>query len=346
MRFRAIAGLLGCAIAWHLGIQDLRADDVNVAGQVVSKAASRPLLAGRPVGLYAAKDKGQRLDVDKTSPSAIYSLAARGISGSVVSLYVLYDDTDFDAEPVEVHPEPPKGGLRRAKAKDLVLLDAKTLLSGTSITSKGKGVPVLAASFFSDLEVRKWAGVVNAEDIAERVAGFVARVGGTTEKVEDQISRIALIWGPESTEAVAKTFGILHLHAKADVAMTALKSPRVGQLLKEHFSTEGAGDSWLKRFNVRVPLSPSTVKAFTGTITKPNGRLPEDIEFMREVLGIQQDPVLSAGQKQEIFSAVIHGAGLWETVKPDASSLADYFPRASAEEKRALIHALRKATKN
>lgn len=266
IRFRAISGLIACAVAWHFGNQDVRADDVNVAGRVVSKAASRPSLAGRPVGLFAAKDNGQRLDLDKTSEGAIYSLAARGVSGSVVSLYVLYDGTDFDAKPVEVRPEPPQNGLRRAKAKDLVLLDAKTLLDSTS-TLNEKGVPALAAAFFSDLEVRKWAGMVGSEEIAARVAGFVARVGGTTEKEEDQANRIAMIWHPESTKAIANTFETLHIDAKPDVAMNALKSPRVGQLLKKHFTTEHPEDSWLEKFNVRAPLSPSAIEAFTKTVS-------------------------------------------------------------------------------
>lgn len=262
---RALAGLIVCTVAWHFGNHDIRADDVNVAGRVVSKAAPRPVLAGRPVGLFAAKDKGQRLDVDKTSQTAIYSLAARGVSSSVVSLYVLYDGTDFDAKPVEVRPEPPQHGLRRAKAEDLVLLDPKTLLGATPTTAN-ENVPLLAAAFFSDLEVRKWAGVADSEEVAVRVAGFVARVGGTTEKAEDQASRIAMIWAPESAKEIAKTFGTLHIEAGPEAAMSALKSPRVGQLLNEHFTTERQGDPLLQKFNVRVPLSPSSIEAFTNAI--------------------------------------------------------------------------------
>lgn len=344
MRFRPILGLLGCALAWHFGTQKVRADDVNVAGLVVSKAASRPSLAGRRVGLYAAKTKGQQLDLDKTSDGAIYSLAARGVSGNVVSLYVLYDETDFDAEPVEIHPDPPQNGLRRAKAKPLVLLDAKTLLDATSTTSKQKNVPILAAAFFSDLEIRKWAGVAGSEEVAARVAGFVARVGGTTENVEDQAGRIAMIRNPESTKALTKTFEILHIDAKPDVAMSVLKNPRVGQLLKEHFTTEHPKDAWLEKFNVRVPLSPSAIKGFTTTIIK---RVEwEDIDFTREVLRIQQDPALSETQKEEIFKATVYGADLREAVKPDASSLVTYFQdTASDEERMALSNAFANAKK-
>lgn len=73
---------------------------------------------------------------------------------------------------------------------------------------------------------------------------------------------------------------------------------------------------------------------------------PEDIDFTSEVLGIQQDPVLSPAQKEEIFKATVRGAGLAETVKPDASSLATYFQdTASADEKMALRNAFANAKK-
>ena len=221
---------------------------------------------GRLVGLYASKNHGQQLALDRTSPAALYLLSARGVSGSVVSLYVLYDGTDFDAEPVEVRPDKPPTGLRRAKAEDLVLLDANALLGASGTKPQPSAVAQLAAAFFSDLEIRKWAGVVDSEQIDERVAGFVARVGGTTENKEDQASRIAMIWHLDSSKkAIAMTFETLHLEAKAEVALHALESPGVAQLLTKHFSQSARDDSWRKKFNVHIPLSSSAVDALPKT---------------------------------------------------------------------------------
>lgn len=71
-----------------------------------------------------------------------------------------------------------------------------------------------------------------------------------------------------------------------------------------------------------------------------------DIDFTGEVLAVNQNSKLSEMQKKAIYENTIAGAGLVDTIQPDANKLIDFFQdNANADQKMALSNALVNAKK-
>jgi hypothetical protein len=123
--------LLMLTLPFFLPVILAHAGTVSVTGVVLSGDNGRRLAAVK-VQLAVDKKNGGIVTDDSTSREGVYNLSSTSVTTSVNGLWVICEDTNYTAVPIEATLEAEKHGVRRSKMRDMVAASSTQSLRGVT----------------------------------------------------------------------------------------------------------------------------------------------------------------------------------------------------------------------